>query len=134
MCNLGCDTPLLPLQPFSIFRVGIFGILVSGDYQFVNLPTMGLTDAQPISGKSTYLAPRIYGSISANTWDPEQLHIPPGAWVEWKQRGVSKSLDSLHIDEEVAFHHRKVYGYIGHIRKIARSGSTDSPYLTKNYG
>ena len=86
-----------------------------------NLPKKGCV--------SRFITPPIYGDVLANSWGVNDLPIPADACVEWADSKVPKSQTSLHLDARTAYSIRKVYGYIGHIRRLKSSGNTDSPFF-----
>lgn len=78
---------------------------------------------------SKFIAAEIYGAILPNRWGPTDLPVPTDAWVERRDRDEPKSQDSSHLDSEAVVACRKVWGYIGHVRKLNRSGNTDHLWL-----
>ena len=76
-----------------------------------------------------FCTPAWYGIRLANSWDPDDLPIPSGSWIEWKDDSKPKSQTCLQLDLRSAIHHKKIFGYVGHIRKLKLSQNTDSPFL-----
>ena len=81
----------------------------------------------PATDISRFITPKIYGQVLANSWDPTDLPIPTDSWMEWREPSKPRSHDALHLDSDTAIFCRKVYGYVGHIRKLKKSANTDSP-------
>ena len=71
---------------------------------------------------------RFTGDIANSEWGIDDLPRPIWSWIQWGRDAMPKSKTSLHLDFRRSINHRRIFGYIGHIRKIPRSCNTDSPF------
>ena len=85
---------------------------------------------KPLPTSFRLITPSIYGQILNKCWETIDLPIPDGRWMEWRDRAVDRSQNSLHLDSAHSQSIRRVYGYVCHIKVLKKtSQNTDSSFL-----